>query len=134
GAARPPEDGIDVDTGGIALAPEEAQILENQVGLDGGTGIAQSGVAGEVTGNVIDGATTGIEAAGSETVVESNLIEAPEEVGILVASGFNTLFGNQISDSGGTGISVHGGGPFTLSGTVVAGDTALSENVIDGSA
>jgi CSLREA domain-containing protein len=133
-AAIPPGDGIDVDTEGITLAPEEAQILENQVGLDGGTGIAQSGVAGEVAGNVVEGAATGIEVAGSEALVESNLIEAPAEVGILVVSGFNTLFGNQVSGSGGAGISVRGGGPFILSGTVVGGDTAASENLIDGSA
>jgi len=134
GSATPSDDGIEVDTEGITLAPEEAQILDNQVGLDGGTGIVQRGVAGEVAGNVVDGATTGIELAGSEALVESNLIEGPAEVGILVLSGFNTLFGNQVSGSGGPGISVRGGGPFTLNGTVVGGDTAASENVIDGSA
>jgi CSLREA domain-containing protein len=133
-SADPPDDGIDVDTESITLAPEEAQILENQVGLDGGTGIAQHGVAGEVAGNVVDGATIGIEVAGSEALVKSNQIEAPTEVGILVVSGFNTLLGNQVAGSGGPGISVRGGGPFILSGTVVGGDTAASENVIDGSA
>ncbi|HWO46791.1 MAG TPA: NosD domain-containing protein, partial [Solirubrobacterales bacterium] len=134
GSATAPDDGIDIDTEGITLAPEEAQILDNQVGLDGGTGIAQSGVAGEVAGNVVEGATTGIEVAGAEALVESNLVEAPAEVGILVSGGFNTLFGNQISGSGGPGISVRGGGPFTLSGTVIGGETEASENVIDGSA
>jgi len=134
GSATPPEDGIDVDTEGITLAPEEAQILDNEVGLDGGTGIVLSGVAGEMTGNSVAGAGIGIEVAGSEALVESNLIEAPAEVGILVLSGFDTLLGNQVSGSGGPGISVRGGGPFILSGTAVGGDTAASENVIDGSA
>lgn len=133
-SAGVPEDGIDVDTEGITLAPEEAEILENEVGLAGGTGIAHSGVAGEVAGNSISGADVGIEIGSSETLVASNSIEAPGELGILVVNGFNAVVGNRVGDSGGVGILIQGGDPFPISGNVVGGNSAASENVIDGSA
>ncbi len=133
GAATPPEDGIDVDTEGITLAPEEAQILDNEIGLDGGTGIVHSGVAGEVAGNSIAGATIGIEVLSSETLISSNAVEAPGEFGILVKSGFDALVGNRVSDSGEVGILVQAGF-FGISGNVIGGNSAAAENVIDGSA
>jgi CSLREA domain-containing protein len=132
-SATPPEDGIDVDTEGITLAPEEAEIVGNEVGLAGGTGIAVSGVAGEVTGNSVSGAAVGIEVLSFETLVASNSIEAPGELGILVAGGFNAMVGNRVAGSGGVGILIQGGDPFPISGNVVGGDSAASENVIDGS-
>ena len=133
-SASPPEDGIDVDTEGITLAPEEAEILENEIGLAGGTGIAHSGVAGEVAGNSVVGADVGIEIGSFETLVASNSIEAPGELGVLVVNGFNAVVGNRVSDSGGVGILVQGGNPFAISGNVVGGNSAAAENVIDGSA
>lgn len=134
GSASPPEDGIDVDTEGITLAPEEAEILENEIGLAGGTGITHSGVAGEVAGNSISGATVGIEVLSFETLVASNSIEAPGELGVLVTNGFNAIVGNQVADSGGVGILVQGGNPFAISGNVIGGNSPAAENVIDGSA
>jgi CSLREA domain-containing protein len=133
-SATPPAAGIDVDSEGIALAPEEAQVLDNVIGLEGGTGIAVSGVAGEVTGNTVSGAGVGIEVLGSETLVASNSVEAPTATGILIANGFNAVYGNRVSGSGGAGIRIQGGNPFAIGGNVVGGDSPASENAIDGSA
>ncbi|TMK58524.1 MAG: hypothetical protein E6G51_01870 [Actinobacteria bacterium] len=132
-SGSPLDGGIEVDSGGLTLAAEEAQILDNEIGLDGGTGIAHAGLAGELSGNYVSGAATGIEVDSAESLVESNIVEAPEEVGILVENGFNLLLGNRVVDSGGAGIRVEGSGLFGVSGNVVGGGSNASENVIDGS-
>jgi CSLREA domain-containing protein len=133
GSGSPLEGGIEVDSGGLTLATEEAQILDNKIGLDSGTGIAHAGLAGEISGNYIRGAATGIELGSAESLVESNTVEAPGEVGILVENGFNSFLGNRISQSGGAGIRIEGSGLFGVSGNAVGGETAASENVIDDS-
>jgi CSLREA domain-containing protein len=133
GSASPLEGGIVVDSGGLTLAAEEAQILDNEIGLAGGTGIAHAGLAGEISGNYVGGTTTGIELGSSESLVESNTVEAPEDVGILVENGFNSLLGNHVLDSGGAGVRVEGSGLFGVSGNVIGGASAASENVLAGS-
>ena len=133
GSGTPLEGGIDVDSGGLTLAAEEAQILDNQIGLDGGTGIAHAGLAGEIFGNYVGGAAIGIEVLSGESLIGSNTVEAPEEVGILVENGFNSLLGNHLLDSGGAGIRVEGSGLFGVSGNVIGGASEASENAIDGS-
>jgi CSLREA domain-containing protein len=133
GSGSPLEGGIEVDSGGLTLAAEEAQILDNEIGLDGGTGIAHAGLAGEISRNHISGAATGIEVGSAESLLESNTVEAPEEVGILVENGFNSLLGNHVLDSGGAGIRVEGSGLFGVSGNVIGGGSDASENVIEGS-
>ncbi len=136
GAGIPPPStgGVILDSTGLFFPAQEPTVVENEIGLADGIGISLRGLGGEIGGNLVEGGAIGIEVAGPENRVEGNRLLAPAEVGILVLSGFNTLFGNQVSGSGGPGISVRGGGPFTLSETVVGGDTAASENVIDGSA
>jgi len=133
GSGSPLAGGIEVDSGGLTLAAEEAQILDNEIGLDGGTGIAHAGLAGEISGNHVGGAATGIELGSAESLVEANTVEAPEEVGILVENGFNSVFANHVVDSGGAGIRVEGSGVFGVSGNLIGGGSGASENVIDGS-
>jgi CSLREA domain-containing protein len=133
GSGSPLEGGIEVDSGGLTLAAEEAQILDNLVELDGGTGIALAGLAGEISGNYVGGAATGIEVRSAESLVESNTVEAAEEVGILVENGFNSLLGNRVAGSGGAGIRVEGSGLFGVSGNVIGGASDASENLIEGS-
>jgi len=133
GAGSPFEGGVEVDSSGLTLVAEEAQILDNEIGLDGGAGIVHSGLAGEISGNYVGGAATGIEIGSAESLVESNTVEAPEDVGILVENGFNSLLGNHIVNSGGAGIRVEGSGLFGVSGNVIGGGSDASENEIDGS-
>jgi CSLREA domain-containing protein len=135
GTAAAPQDGLLIDSAGLSLSSEEAQVLENQVGLDGGVGISLNGLGGFVSGNLIEGAGNGIEVSetGSENLIDSNLLEATG-VGILIAGFFNEIVSNEIGGGQKTGVRIEGSGLFGVSGNVIGGDTAASENVIDGSA
>lgn len=132
GAADPPANGIAVDSSGLSFEFEEAQILDNEIGLDGGIGILQTGRGAEIARNLIEGVATGIEARGDESLIESNVIEATS-LGIFIGGGFNTIVGNDIRGGQKAGIRIQGGGPFVVSGNVIGGDTAAAENTIDGS-
>ena len=135
-AGLPPSaDGILNDSTGLLFPAEEAAILGNQVGLDGGTGIAQQGFAATISGNLVEGAATGIhlydEATGS--LVELNSVAGTTGAGILVETNGNEILGNEVVAAQ-TGIRVQGTGLFGVGGNVIGGGTAASENVIDGSA
>jgi CSLREA domain-containing protein len=135
GSAAAPQDGLLLDFGGLAFPAEEAQVLENEIGLDGGTGIALNGLGGLISGNLVDGAGTGIEVeeGGSENLIDSNLIAATG-IGIFVRGSFNAIVGNAIGGGQETGVRIEGSGLFGVRGNVVGGETAASENTIDGSA
>ena len=134
GAAAPPQDGLLIDSEGLFFPAEEAQILENGIGLGGGTGISLQGLGGEVSGNLVEGAATGIAVreGGSENLIASNRVEATG-VGILVNGPFNAIVANEIAGGQQTGIRIEGSGLFGFSGNLVGGDTAEAENTIDGS-
>lgn len=135
GSLVPPEDGIVVNSEGLSFPAEEAQVLENELGLSGGVGISQRGLGGVISRNLVEGATTGIEvqAEGSENLIDSNLVRATG-FGILIEGSFNTVVGNAIGGGQKTGVRIVGSGLFGVSGNVIGGDTAASENTIDGSA
>jgi CSLREA domain-containing protein len=135
GSAATPQDGLLLDFGGLAFPAEEAQVLENEIGLDGGTGIALSGLGGLISGNVVEGPATGIEVqeSGSENLIDSNLVAATG-VGILVKGSFNSIVGNAIAGGQNVGVRIEGSGLFGVRGNVVGGETATAENTIDGSA
>jgi CSLREA domain-containing protein len=137
GTADPPEDGILVDSEGLLLPAEEALILENAVGLDGGTGISQKGLGGEITGNSVAGAETGIRVfgEGAENLIEANSVTATEGAGILVENSFNQIVGNAVDGAGAAGIRVDGAAIplFGVSGNVIGGDSPAEENTIAGS-
>lgn len=135
-AAAPTEAGISIDSTGLLLPVEEAAVLENEIGLNGaGTGISNSGLGAEISGNRVEGAATGIEVQeeGSENVIDSNAVLETAGVGILVKGPANTITGNEIADGQKTGIHIEGTGLFGFSGNVVGGDSAAAENKIDGS-
>jgi CSLREA domain-containing protein len=135
-AAAPTEAGISIDSTGLMLPVEEAVVLENKVGLDGiGTGISNSGLGAEISGNLVEGAATGIEVQeeGSENVIDSNAVVEAADVGILIKGRVNTIVGNTIAGGQKTGIRIEGTGFFGVSGNVVGGDTAATENTINGS-
>jgi len=135
GTAAVPQDGLLLNSEGLLLPAEEAQALENEIGLGGGVGIALNGLGGHTSGNLVEGADTGIEvqAGGFEHLIESNRVEAAG-TGILVKGPFNTIAGNAIDGGQKTGIRIEGAGLFGVSGNVVGGNTAAAENTIDGSA
>jgi CSLREA domain-containing protein len=134
GTAAAPQDGLLLDYEGLVLPSEEAQVLENEIGLDSGTGITLSGLGGSIAANLVEGAATGIEVeeGGFENLIDSNLVAATG-IGIFVKGSFNAIVGNTISGAQTTGVRIEGSGLFGVSGNVVGGDTAATENVIDGS-
>jgi CSLREA domain-containing protein len=136
GAAVPPPSnaGIVVDSTGLFLPAQESSILGNEIGLEGGIGISQRGLGGQIAGNLVEGGAIGIRVAGSENSVVGNRLEAPDEYGILLEEGLNAIVGNEIDAAGKAGVRIQGGGLFGVSGNLVGGDTAASENRIDDSA
>jgi CSLREA domain-containing protein len=136
GAVPPPEEGILVDSTSLFFPAEEATILGNEIGLGGGTGIAQQGFAATIGGNLVEGAGTGIrvynEAHGS--LVEGNSISDTEGSALLLETNGNEVFGNHLGAAGGAGVRIVGAPPFGVRGNLIGGTTAAAENVIDGSA
>lgn len=138
GADLPPPSvgGILVDSTSLLFPAEEASILGNEIGLDGGTGIAQQGFAATIAGNLVAGAETGVrvynEAHGS--LVEGNTVSDIKGAALLLETNGNGVFANHLGDAGAAGIRIAGVPPFGVGGNLIGGSTAASENTIDGSA
>jgi CSLREA domain-containing protein len=120
----------------LALGVTEAPSIEaNVVRMAGGTGIETRFETGHVTGNEIEGGSTGIlttvgEGAG---LIASNRVEAATEHGIVVESPDNEIRANEVIGSGGSGIRVRNPPGIAMTGNLVGGSTAEKENVIEGS-
>jgi hypothetical protein len=112
-------------------------IADNELRMDGGVAIAQGGYGATIAENRISGAEAGIETHGATAehgnLIEGNSISAPEDSGILVENDFNEVFGNEISDAGDAGIWIKGSPVSFVTGNLIGGNTAASENVIIGS-
>ena len=136
-AAPPPASGIVVDSEGLSTPAVEALILDNAIGLSGGTGIAQQGFGASIAGNRVFGASTGIRthvsSEGQGNLIEANLIEGTAGAGILIENNGNEVVGNEIVGAGGAGIRVLGEPPFGNSANRIGGDAAGDENAIEGS-
>ena len=138
----PPRAGVVVNSEGLVGQATEATITANEIRLEGGVGIAQTGFAGWISGNWIFGADTGIQVdgAGEEgrgNLIQGNAIEGSSVNGILVESDSNEILGNEVSDSGGAGILLEGAHSpfgFGVSGNLVGGNAEADENFIVGSA
>ena len=137
GTLTPPDDGIVVDSGELESPALEAEIVDNEIGMEGGDAILQHGRGAWIHGNQISGAQTGIKTvdpiAYYGNVVEGNRIDGSAGNGILVENDFNEIVGNEIVGAGGPGIWIQGMSRKQVE-TLVGGDTAGDENVIDGSA
>ncbi|MGH3429408.1 MAG: right-handed parallel beta-helix repeat-containing protein [Mycobacteriales bacterium] len=132
----PPDEGIVVDSEGLASLAVEAVVADNEIGLEGGVAIDQEGLGATIAGNRIRGAADGIWthglAGGHGNLIEGNSIEELEGSGILVESDLNEIFGNEILGAGVAGIWVKGSLPLGITQNLVGGDTTTSENVIAG--
>jgi CSLREA domain-containing protein len=114
---------------------EEPSIESNRIRMVGGNGIETRFVTGRITGNEIEGGSTGIltkvgEGAG---LIASNEVEAPTEHGIVVESPDNEVRANTVVGSGLSGIRVRNPPGIAMTGNLVGGNTVEKENVIEGS-
>lgn len=130
----PPDDGIVVDSAELSSPAVEAEIVGNVIGMEGGVAIAQRGEGAWILGNEIFGSQVGIRTFESSVahgnVVEGNLIEGPAVNGILLETGLNEVIGNEVLGAGSAGIRVLGSPLSFVSGNLIGGDTAGSENFI----
>ena len=131
----PPDDGILVNSEGLAGPPAEALIAANEIRLEGGTAIEQKGLGAWIAANAISGAHIGIATSSLNedqgNLIEGNSIEHSGLNAILVENERNEILGNEIVASGGTGIRLHAVEPFfRLIGNQVGGASPGQENAI----
>jgi CSLREA domain-containing protein len=136
GSLVPPSGGFLVDSEGLPSAAEAA-IAGNELRMRGGVAIDLNGLGGLISGNRIAGAGIGISASGETeehgNLIEGNLIEGSATSGILLESGFNEVFANEILGSGGPGVRIAGAivsPQFGVSRNLVGGDAGADENLI----
>ena len=98
GQLAPPDDGIVVDSEGLASAAVEAVIADNQLRMESGVAITQEGFGAWISDNEIVGAGIGIRTRGSSgehgNLIEGNSIEGPSVNGVLVENDLNEIVGN----------------------------------------
>jgi CSLREA domain-containing protein len=133
----PPGDGIVVDSAALPSPTVEAEIVGNEIGMEGGVAISQRGQGAWILDNRIFGPQVGIKTFESSeygNVIEGNLIEDPTANGIVVENDLNEVLGNAILGAGGAGIWIQGALlKFGVGGNLIGGDTAEDENFIAGS-
>lgn len=115
---------------------EEPEIESNDVRMAGGVGIEVRFLTGRIIGNDIEGGGRGIRVGvePGEGLIAGNTIDAATEYGILVESPDTEVRNNDIFDSGAAGIRVVNPlGGVKVNGSRIGGDTAESENLIEGS-
>lgn len=139
GSLAPPDEGIVVNSEGLASPAVEAAIVDNEISTEDGIALVQRGFGATISGNEISGGQTGIKTLNESTgehgnLIEGNTVDGVEGNGILVENDFNEILGNEISDAGDAGILVQGSLlPFGVSSNLIGGDAATEENVIEGS-
>lgn len=136
GTLDPPADGIVVDSAELASPALEAEIVGNEIRMEGGVAILQRGQGAWIHGNEIFGSQTGIRTfAPTEygNVVEGNLIEGSTASGILVENNLNEIVANEVLGTGGAGIWIQGNTSEATRNSV-GGNAGRDENTIDGSA
>ncbi len=137
GTLASPDDGIVVDSTELPSPAVEAEIVGNEIGMEGGVAISQQGQGAWIFDNRVFGARIGIKTFESSeygNVIEGNLVEDSGANGVLVENNLNEILGNKIFGVGGAGIRIQGTPPeFRVSGNLVGGDTTEDENFISGS-
>jgi hypothetical protein len=138
GTVTPPSE-VGIFSSKSTVVPQEelAQIDGNTLRMDeDAVGIDLENDGAAIRGNFVEGGEIGIRLQGSlwgGSLVEGNELVAPEDVGILLNNEENGIFGNEVTNSGGTGIEIDPGAEIDVSGNVIGGDTPESENRIFGS-
>jgi len=110
----------------------EATIVENEVVVNGGLGISNSGLGATIAGNEVVGAGIGIYTQGNQglqgNLVEANSVAGSSEEGIYLEDSDNEVLGNEVLASGYANIAVAGQQPAGATGNVIGGDSEASEN------
>jgi CSLREA domain-containing protein len=131
----PPEDGIVVDSEGLVSAAVEAAIVDNEIRMEGGVAISQTGFGARIAGNLTIEAQIGIRVSGVTAehgnLIESNWVGGSEVNGILVESNSNEILGNAVAASGAAGIKVQGSPPFGVTENRIGGDESDEENKVN---
>lgn len=137
GILAPPGNGIVVDSAELPSPAAEAEIVGNEIGMEGGVGISQRGPGAWIFDNRVFGAQVGIrtfESTEYGNVIEGNLVEDPVANGVLVENNLNEILANTILGAGGAGIRIQAPPPdFRANGNLVGGGTTEDENFISGS-
>ncbi|MGN6664032.1 MAG: NosD domain-containing protein [Solirubrobacterales bacterium] len=123
---------------GIAVYSEfedpslEAAIVENEVVVDGGRGISNSGLGATIAGNEVIGADIGIYTQRDQglqgNLIEANTVAESSEEGIYLEDSDNEVLGNEVFDSDNADIAVAGQQPAGATGNVIGGNSEASEN------
>jgi hypothetical protein len=119
----------------VAAAGTEGPVIAgNQIKMgESGTAILESGGGSQITGNKISGGGAGIfspgNTAGTGSLIEDNLIEDVEGIGIFVSNAENKILGNEVLRARDTGIEVSSGSTAD-DGNVIGGDPPEAENVV----
>jgi CSLREA domain-containing protein len=110
----------------------EATIVENEVVVNGGLGISNSGLGAAIAGNEVVGAGIGIYTQDDQglqgNLIEANSVAGSSEEGIYLEDSDNEVFGNEVVASGNANIAVAGQQPAGATGNVIGGDSEASEN------
>ena len=127
----PAHEGIAVYSGSENPALE-AVVVENEVVVEGGRGISNSGMGATIAGNEVVGAQIGIYTQDDQglqgNLIEANSVEDSSEEGIYVEDSDNEVLGNKVIGSRYDDITVAGQQPAGATGNVVGGETEASEN------
>jgi hypothetical protein len=120
---------------GAASVSEGASIEDNEIRMGGGVGIDAWFAVGSIVGNHLEGGSSGIRtfAGPGGGLIAGNEIESTTDYGILIESPDNEVRANTIADSAGAGLRVVNPPGIVLNGNLIGGDTAESENAIEGS-
>lgn len=124
--------------GGIAVYSNfkdpslEATIVENEVVVNGGLGISNSGLGATIAGNEVVGAGIGIYTQGNQglqgNLIEANSVAESSEEGIYLEDSNNEVLGNEVFASGNANIAIAGQQPAGATGNVIGGNSEASEN------
>jgi CSLREA domain-containing protein len=110
----------------------EATIVENEVAVNGGLGISNSGLGATIAGNEVVGAGIGIYTQDDQglqgNLIEANSVAESSEEGIYVEDSDNEVLGNEVFASGNADIAVAGQQPAGATGNVIGGNSEASEN------
>lgn len=110
----------------------EAVIVENEVAVNGGRGISNSGLGATIAGNEVVGASIGIYTQDDQglqgNLIEANSVADSSEEGIYLEDSDNEVLGNEVFASENADIAIAGQQPAGATGNVIGGDSEASEN------